>query len=154
MPWTFIANPDQPFGLRASSSSSLWLIHARSFTGSWRSIFFIDLKSVRRPSRSHCLLLRGEFLRRRARHLHPDCTPLRWTTALRLDTSGGAATWKQRGKEELLWAGKTRKVSRPPALFQCRRNVETIDLHLLRHVSLRPLQGWFYGTQRSYCTCL
>lgn len=55
-----------------------------------RSPFHISV--FKHPSQSHCPLLREEFLHLRAPRFRPDCTLLRWRTARRLDTCGGAAT--------------------------------------------------------------
>lgn len=55
---------------------------------------FHILKSLRHPSQSHCLSLREEFLHLHALHFGQDYTLLRWMNVCRLDTYGGAVTWK------------------------------------------------------------
>lgn len=87
----FIANPQQP--LHPHQPTFLRRVNpSRSIADGRRA----QIKSLRRPSQSHCPSPRGGFLHRPARRSGRDCTLLRWTSASRPDTCGGAATWERK----------------------------------------------------------
>lgn len=94
MPWMFIANPEQP--LHPHQPTFLRQVNpSRSVADGRRA----QIKSLRCPSQSHCPSPRGGFLHRHARRSGRDCTLLRWTSASRPDTCGGAATWEHKRGE-------------------------------------------------------
>lgn len=86
------ANPDQ----RLSTHILLTVDRRQSL-----NVYF-TFKSVRRPSRSHCPLLRAEFLHPRALCSRLDYSLLCLVHALCRSTCGGAATYYWRGKKVIL----------------------------------------------------
>lgn len=99
MPWMFLANPEQP--LPPHQLTFLHQVNPRRSVADGRRA---QIKSLRRPSQSHCPSPIGGFLHRHARRSGRDCTLLRWTSVSRPDTCGGAATWeRKRGGNKSTW---------------------------------------------------
>lgn len=136
MPWMFIANPEQP--LHPHQPTFLRQVNpSRSVADGRRA----QIKSLRRPSQSHCPSPRGGFLHRHARRSGRDCTLLRWRSASRPDTCGGAATWEhKRGENKSTrHGGLHSSEQKARKQFRTRQVFKRWTLHC----------GWGWGTNKT-----